>query len=283
MKVPPFALILLTSLTPVFGASVTNRLDRLENQVSEIQLLLNQLNKRTLQQREALHTQSTMGSRHYLVRSGDSYWSIARSHNVSVASLEYANPGINPLRLRIGKAINIPGSTARVTHSNNAAQTGTGTYRVKKGDILGRISEAHGIRLHQLLSANPGLNPKRLKVGAVLTIPGQPKNEVIPPLPRKERREATPPAPRSESVKAVETRRNPYGSQKTPEIQRVSRDLSGMAPEKQRLVSVSRDSRLSEIARLHNTTVAEINHLNDVELSPDQMIRSGSQLYVPAR
>lgn len=282
MKVRPFALILLTSMTPVFGASVTDRLDHLENQVSEIQLLLNQLNKRTLHQREAPRPQATTGNVQYLVRSGDSYWSIARRHNVSVSALERSNPGVNPRRLGIGKAINIPGSTAKVANSTNA--TGTGTYRVKQGDILGRISEAHGIRLHQLMSANPGLNPKRLRVGSVLTIPGQPtRKEVIPPLRHEKKEVESQPPPRREPLKTVDTKRNPYTTQKDPEIRRVSRDLSGMTAVKPRSVPVSRDSRLREIARLHNTTVAEINRLNDVDLSPEQMIQSGSQLLVPGR
>jgi len=68
---------------------------------------------------------------------------------------------------------------------------------------------------------------------------------------------------------------------KEPEVTRLTNYYD--TPAKPRLVPISRDSRLSEIAQLHGTSVATINQLNDRNLSPEQMIRSGSQLYVPAR
>lgn len=50
------------------------------------------------------------------------------------------------------------GSTARV-------------HTVKEGDTAYSISRQYRIKLDALMSANPGLDPKRLKVGQALTIP----------------------------------------------------------------------------------------------------------------
>jgi hypothetical protein len=45
------------------------------------------------------------------------------------------------------------------------------TYAIKSGDTLASVARQHGIRLEALLAGNPGLNPKRLKVGQVVNIP----------------------------------------------------------------------------------------------------------------
>jgi len=80
----------------------------------------------------------------------------------------------------------------------------------------------------------------------------------------------------------LEARRNPYLAQRGQNSQLALQSSFERAPQP-KLVPVPKDSRLSEIAKLHCTTVAQINKLNDVSLSPEQMIRSGSQLYVPSR
>ncbi len=44
-------------------------------------------------------------------------------------------------------------------------------YRVKPGDSLSSIARAHGVKLADLMAANPGVEPRRLKVGAELKLP----------------------------------------------------------------------------------------------------------------
>jgi LysM repeat protein len=48
---------------------------------------------------------------------------------------------------------------------------GTTEYSIKSGDIPARIAKDHGISLNALLQANPGLEPKKLKVGQKIQIP----------------------------------------------------------------------------------------------------------------
>jgi LysM repeat protein len=50
--------------------------------------------------------------RTYRVKSGDTFWDIARQHHVPVSSLVAANPGVNPGRLQINHDLNVP-SAAR--------------------------------------------------------------------------------------------------------------------------------------------------------------------------
>jgi LysM repeat protein len=48
------------------------------------------------------------GMRTYVVKSGDSLYGIARRTGVKLDALKAANPGLEPLRMRVGQTINIP-------------------------------------------------------------------------------------------------------------------------------------------------------------------------------
>jgi len=51
-------------------------------------------------------------------------------------------------------------------------RTASRTHTVKAGDTAILIGKKYGVRLEALLGANPNLNPRRLRVGQVLRIPG---------------------------------------------------------------------------------------------------------------
>ena len=293
MKARFFAVSLLAASAPLQGASISDRVTHLESQLQQMQIALNKLNQRS--ESSTPVKQSTSRSTYgHQVRSGESFWSIAKEHKISISMLQNANPGIDPRRLAVGKTLKIPGGTnssSIPTHSQTPISGGS-TYTVRNGDILGRISEAHGIRLHELMTANPGLDPRRLKVGTILNIPGHAKTpkqassqtyavatktttvqqKEIKPCPVEH---ATAPKPAVES--------NPYLASRQQEARRITRNYSQSNTSEPRLVKISRDSRFTEIANRYRTTVANLNNLNDVDLSGQQMIRSGSLLYVPGR
>lgn len=47
------------------------------------------------------------------------------------------------------------------------------THSVKKGDIPESIAKQYGVKLDALLAANPGLDPKRMKIGQTVNLPAQ--------------------------------------------------------------------------------------------------------------
>jgi LysM repeat protein len=47
----------------------------------------------------------------------------------------------------------------------------TSTYKITKGDTLGKVAKAHGVSLKALEAANPGVDSKHLKVGQSINIP----------------------------------------------------------------------------------------------------------------
>jgi len=61
---------------------------------------------------------------------------------------------------------------AQITPPPPPAESTAGSdYLVVSGDTLGKIAKAHGVTLKALEAANPGVDPKKLKIKQKLTIP----------------------------------------------------------------------------------------------------------------
>ncbi len=105
-------------------------------------------------------------------------------------------------------------------------------YTVKSGDTPGGIAQKHGISSQELLKANPGLDPKKLRVGQEITIPGgksAPSGDAAPagkddksskkPAPKEEK--PAPPEPRrEEKAKSAEGKAAPGPSAGTYTVQK---------------------------------------------------------------
>jgi len=112
----------------------------------------------------------------YTIQKGDTFSSIAPKFNVTVKALQAANPGVDPAKLQIGKAIHIPAPTVSAPAAANAAgpvvnaASGETLYTVKSGDTLGAIAKQFHTSVKAIQSAN-GLVDTRIKVGQKLKIP----------------------------------------------------------------------------------------------------------------
>ena len=147
------------------------------------------------------------GHRRYRIRNGDSLSLIAQAHGTTVRALMAANR-LNSHRIRAGRELHIPGSPGRPAERGQppsdtrtiamdgarrlpVAATGTGPlelrlsqidpahqvahgrYRIRNGDSLSTIAQAHGTTVRALMAAN-GLNSHRIRAGRELHIPGSP-------------------------------------------------------------------------------------------------------------
>lgn len=63
------------------------------------------------------------GSTPYVIRSGDTFYEIARKNNISLQALINANPGVDPNRLFIGQVICIPSGTTPPTPPPSSCPT----------------------------------------------------------------------------------------------------------------------------------------------------------------
>jgi membrane-bound lytic murein transglycosylase D len=105
----------------------------------------------------------------HVVRSGDSLWGIAKSHQMDVATLARLN-GMGPGdTLRAGQKLVL---NTRATGSNAVASGGTRpvSYQVRNGDTLSRIAQVFGVTVPDLINWNGISRHTMLRPGQKLTV-----------------------------------------------------------------------------------------------------------------
>lgn len=93
----------------------------------------------------------------YVVKSGDSLWSIAQRYGVDVNQISYGNQLKNPNILVIGQSLLIPEPLKE--------------YIVQPGDTLYSISQKYNISLKELIDFNQISDPAMLFVGQLIVMP----------------------------------------------------------------------------------------------------------------
>lgn len=100
----------------------------------------------------------------YVIKSGDTLFSIARRYGLTVAQLAAYNNITNINLIYAGQVIYIPGT--------GGGTPGTGsTYVVQRGDTLFSIARRYGLTVAQLAAYNNIFNPNLIYVGETLQIP----------------------------------------------------------------------------------------------------------------
>jgi len=124
----------------------------------------------------------------YSVKSGDSLWTIARKHNLTVAQLTAANSLSANAPLQPGQKLVIPsrptvppssGSTPAAKSGTSTAATGSTRgpgdvvkHVVKSGETLGAIARRYDVRQGDLAVLNNISDPAKIRPGMELVIPG---------------------------------------------------------------------------------------------------------------
>lgn len=128
----------------------------------------------------------------YTVVKGDSLWSIAKKHHITVAELAAANHISAGTPVRVNQKLIVPGhtpvvptpanasaSTAKASESNGGAKAATAnnggtsvTHVVKAGETLGAIARKYGVKVGSIALANNISDPAKIRPGMELTIPG---------------------------------------------------------------------------------------------------------------
>lgn len=139
----------------------------------------------------------------YTVIRGDTMWSIARKHGLSLNELLVNNPQITNSELILpGQKINVP-------------INGTTTYTVVLGDTLWQIARNYNVGLSDLMAVNPQItNPALIIPGQTINIPS---STSVPGTPSEPTTPSTPGtsndlrALESEVIRLVNVERNKVG------------------------------------------------------------------------
>lgn len=127
----------------------------------------------------------TAGGRTHTVAKGETLADISKKYFGTAKrwkDIVSANPGVNPEGLKVGQKIAIPesakagGTGAESSPTAIGAPAAEAEYTVKSGDTPNSIAQAQiggKDAVQKLLAANPGLNPKALRIGQKLKIPGK--------------------------------------------------------------------------------------------------------------
>ena len=137
-----------------------------------------------------------------VVQRGDTLSAICARNHVKMSAVVAANPGLNPNRIRVGQKIALPGGavaaaadpaakSAKVMNASAPAPVAANTtapikkkssfasyegptkeYKVRSGDMLGKIAYSSGITVRALKEMNK-LSGDNLKVGQTLLIPAE--------------------------------------------------------------------------------------------------------------
>ena len=129
----------------------------------------------------------------YVIEQGDTLFGLALEYGISVEAILRANPGLEEDELlSIGQQIALPVANPTATETATATETPQPTdtavpttplptIAIQPGDTLYNLARQFGIPIELLLQANPGLDPRQLKIGQEINIP--PPDATLAPTP----------------------------------------------------------------------------------------------------
>ncbi|MEO6005353.1 MAG: LysM peptidoglycan-binding domain-containing protein [Opitutus sp.] len=125
----------------------------------------------------------------YTVGKGDSLWTIAKKHHISIAEIAAANNLKANTPVRIGQKLIIPGkaisthasapeplapkAAAAASFAPVSRATGESVkHVVKSGETLGAIARKYQVKVGEIATANNISDPAKIRPGMELVIPG---------------------------------------------------------------------------------------------------------------
>lgn len=208
-----------------------------------------------------------VGSNTYVVKKGDTLWSIARKNNISVDELKKLN-NLTSNSLSLNQVLKLP-------TSNNDLST---TYTVKSGDTLYKIANQFGLSVNELKSIN-NLSTNNLSIGQVLKVKKDTNNDNT-----TSDKSSTYTVKSGDTLYSISRKLNVS----VDEIKRANNLTNNLLTVGQilqiptdttKVYTVKSGDTLYTIARNNNTTVSDIIELNNLSASN---LSIGQKLLLPS-
>jgi peptidoglycan DL-endopeptidase LytF len=114
------------------------------------------------------------------VQRGETVNKLARLYNVPASAIFTANRMTESSVLLPGRVLMIPGKGKSVSNQtevvtkNVPVTNSRASYEVKGKDTFYSLASSNGISVNELMAANPGVNPNKLRPGTIIKIPVRP-------------------------------------------------------------------------------------------------------------
>lgn len=114
----------------------------------------------------------------YIVKKGDTLWSVASSYNISVSDLKKYN-NLTSDFLQVGTVLNIPSSNQIITNDQEQEIiiSEGNIYEIKPGDTLYSISKKFNVLVDDIINEN-NLIDTNLSIGSKILIPNNLENYI---------------------------------------------------------------------------------------------------------
>lgn len=109
----------------------------------------------------------------YVVKKGDTMYSIAKRYGTTVPVLQSINRIADPTTLYVGQELRVPKATPTSGVAKTQPKVGTKTYVVKKGDTLSSVARKFQTSVVTLQRLNKFSNPNDLVAGMTILVPAQ--------------------------------------------------------------------------------------------------------------
>ena len=241
------------------------------------------------------------GSIQHVVKSGDTFWNLSKTYNVSVQSIIDNNPGVNANNLQIGSTLCIPTELAAAPVLPVAptqpvtCPDGSILYIVHSGDTLWNLSRTYGVSLQSILDLNPGVDPQNLQIGSTLciptelaaapvspTIPTQPASPTMPTQPTSPTIPTQPVSPTmpTQPVSPTVPTQPVFPTMPTQPVSPTVPTQPDTCPEGTQAYTVQRGDTLWNLSQTHGVSLQSILDLNP-GVNP-QNLQIGSTICIPA-
>ncbi|MDP0489902.1 MAG: LysM peptidoglycan-binding domain-containing protein [Verrucomicrobiota bacterium JB023] len=191
-------------------------------------------------------TSSSSGGRNHTVQAGDTLYSIARRHGMSVKTLTAMNPGLNPNNLKIGQKIALVSSAkptpapVKKTETKPAPAATLAAKKPKPAPV-----QTASTPVKSVAQTKPVSQTKPVAQTKPIAHSAPPKPE---PKPAPQPEEASAPAPNLATISTV---------------------------------TLEKEISFGALASQHRTTPSALNALNGWDLKPKTVLARGSEIYIP--